>query len=107
MKPQIIQWLADRSSRIEGLKQDLTKARFNSEYSPRKRELQYLIQSCIETNIFDTSTKEDMEIAEKNIIDLAYLIGVFNVSGIDGLAKETERLKLLKIKPHEIFNNIK
>ena len=37
-------------------------------------------------------------------IDLAYLCGVFNVVGIDGLFKETERLKQLGKTPHDIFN---
>ena len=36
-------------------------------------------------------------------IDFAYLAGVFNVSGIDGLQKEIERLKGLSKDPHEII----
>jgi hypothetical protein len=36
-------------------------------------------------------------------IDLAYLAGVLNVSGIDGLQKEIERLKGLGKKPHDII----
>lgn len=36
-------------------------------------------------------------------IDLAYLTGVFNVSGIDGLQKEIERLKGLGKNPHDII----
>jgi hypothetical protein len=36
-------------------------------------------------------------------IDFAYLIGVFNVSGIDGLQKEIERLKGLGKNPHDII----
>jgi len=36
-------------------------------------------------------------------IDFAYLAGVFNVSGIDGLQKEIERLKGLGKNPHNII----
>ena len=36
-------------------------------------------------------------------IDFAYLAGVFNVSGIDGLQKEIHRLKELGKNPHDIF----
>jgi antirestriction protein ArdC len=36
-------------------------------------------------------------------IDFAYLAGVFNVSGIDGLQKEIERLKELGKNPHDII----
>lgn len=37
-------------------------------------------------------------------IDLAYLTGVFNVVGIDGLHKEIERLKEIGKNPHDIFS---
>lgn len=36
-------------------------------------------------------------------IDFAYLAGVFNVSGLDGLQKEIERLKGLGKNPHDII----
>lgn len=36
-------------------------------------------------------------------IDFAYLCGVFNVSGIDGLHKEIQRLKELGKDPHDII----
>lgn len=36
-------------------------------------------------------------------IDLAYLTGVLNVVGIDGLHKEIERLKGIGKNPHDIF----
>jgi len=36
-------------------------------------------------------------------VDFAYLTGVFNVSGIDGLQKEIERLKGIGKNPHDIF----
>ena len=39
----------------------------------------------------------------KHQIDLAYLIGVFNVVGIDGLQKEIQRLKEIGMNPHELF----
>ena len=36
-------------------------------------------------------------------IDFAYLCGVFNVSGIDGLHNEIQRLKELGKEPHDII----
>lgn len=36
-------------------------------------------------------------------IDFAYLCGVFNVSGIDGLHSEIQRLKELGKEPHNII----
>lgn len=36
-------------------------------------------------------------------VDFAYLCGVFNVSGIDGLHKEIQRLKELGKEPHDII----
>jgi len=38
-----------------------------------------------------------------NDVDGAYLIGVFNVSGLDGLGKEIDRLKKLKLMPHQVI----
>ena len=40
----------------------------------------------------------------RNDIDFAYLIGVFNVVGLEGLSKEIDRLKSLKINPHDIID---
>ena len=37
-------------------------------------------------------------------VDFAYLAGVFNVSGIDGLHEEIQRLKRLGIEPHDILH---
>jgi len=42
-----------------------------------------------------------------NDVDGAYLLGVFNVSGLDGLGKEIERLKKLKVMPHMIIEILK
>lgn len=42
-----------------------------------------------------------------NEIDFAYLIGVFNSTGIDGLHKELNRLKGLDKKPHNIIDFLK
>jgi hypothetical protein len=36
-------------------------------------------------------------------VDFAYLCGVFNVSGIDGLQKEIQRLKVIGKDPHDII----
>ena len=42
----------------------------------------------------------------KNKIDYAYCIGVFNVSGIDGLGNELKRLQSIGKLPHEMFTDI-
>jgi len=42
-----------------------------------------------------------------NQVDLAYLTGVFNVSGMDGLYNELKRLKEIEVKPHQLFNRAK
>ncbi len=39
----------------------------------------------------------------KNDVDFSYFAGVFNVSGIDGLSKEIERLKEIGKTPHDII----
>lgn len=36
-------------------------------------------------------------------VDFAYLCGVFNVGGIDGLYKEIQRLKAIGKDPHDII----
>lgn len=43
----------------------------------------------------------------KRELDFSYLMGVFNTSGIDGLHKETERLKELGKEPHDIINMLR
>ena len=50
--------------------------------------------------LFDVSCS--LRYSEREI-DFAYLAGVFNVSGIDGLQKEIERLKGLGKNPHDII----
>ncbi len=42
-----------------------------------------------------------------NDIDGAYLLGIFNVSGIDGLSKEIERIKEIGIMPHITISMLK
>jgi hypothetical protein len=39
-------------------------------------------------------------------IDFTYLMGVFNVSGMEGLSKELLRLKALNKVPHDIVNSL-
>ena len=39
-------------------------------------------------------------------VDFAYLCGVFNVVGIDGLKKELDRLKELGLNPHDIIDSL-
>jgi hypothetical protein len=47
-----------------------------------------------------------MKTLTENQIDLIYLLGVFNASGLDGLGKELERLKKLGVKPCQIFDKL-
>jgi hypothetical protein len=42
-----------------------------------------------------------------NDVDGAYLLGVFNSAGLDGLGKEIERLKTLKLKPSQMIELLK
>jgi len=109
-KTEIIQWLLERFKEIEAKKESLTTGRFNREFKPRLRELSCLIDNCVKADRFHENGAlpladvGGMLPEEKNKIDLAYLTGVFNVSGMDGLSKEIDRLKRLGIKPHEIFS---
>lgn len=41
--------------------------------------------------------------ALNNKVDFAYFCGVFNVSGIDGLQKEIDRLKAIGKEPHDFL----
>lgn len=43
----------------------------------------------------------------KQDVDFAYLAGVLNASGVDGLYKETQRLKDLNINPSDLIDSIK
>ena len=43
----------------------------------------------------------------KRELDFAYLLGVFNVSGIDGMHSEIQRLKELGKEPHDIINSLR
>ena len=42
-----------------------------------------------------------------NDVDGAYLLGVFNTTGLDGLAKEIARLKELKMNPSTMLELLK
>ena len=46
------------------------------------------------------------EVDSNNAIDAAYVLGVFNASGVDGLSVELKRLKELNTKPHVFVKNI-
>jgi hypothetical protein len=52
----------------------------------------------IERSIVQGSAKHDII---DHYIDVAYLTGVFSVSGIDGLDKELKRLKEIGKQPHD------
>ena len=71
-------------------------------------ELQ-MLDFCIDHFASELTEKEsEVRTAEeqysKNDIDLAYLTGVFNTSGIDATGKEIERLKKIGKEPHDIFS---
>lgn len=51
-------------------------------------------------NIADVSGS--LRFSEREV-DFAYLCGVFNTSGIDGLHNEIQRLKELSKEPHDII----
>jgi len=74
-----------------------------------------LLKASERTNTNETSDKHEtkqlnilgvMHRFSKNDVDGAYLLGVFNVVGIDGLQKEIERLKQLKVNPYQIIDSI-
>ena len=64
----------------------------------RLEELTDLVNKLLIPDISGILSKQT-----KQYIDLAYIIGVFNVSGFDGLNKELTRLKEIGKKPHDIF----
>lgn len=43
----------------------------------------------------------------KQDVNWAYLCGVLNVGGIDGLHKELQRLKAMNVEPHNIIESFK
>lgn len=86
-----------------------------------EEKLRIAIQMCLSNNGIYTEKREAnlvhdikaLGIADvsgmlpnqtKRHIDLAYLTGVFNVVGIDGLQKELTRLKKIGKNPHDLFS---
>ncbi|HHT99010.1 MAG TPA: hypothetical protein GXZ79_02885 [Acholeplasma sp.] len=71
---------------------------------PSKEEVAELRKSIKDhlTKQSNTHDVNDSLCYSEREIDFAYLVGVFNVSGIDGLQKEIERLKELDKNPHDI-----
>ncbi|OQA11748.1 MAG: hypothetical protein BWY67_00735 [Bacteroidetes bacterium ADurb.Bin397] len=57
----------------------------------------------IEQGIAILKGEEEKPTYTEHEIDFAYLAGVFNVSGIDGLYNEIQRLKSLGKNPHDII----
>ena len=49
-----------------------------------------------------SKNSDSLQFSEREV-DFAYLCGVFNVSGIDGLHTEIQRLKELGKEPHDII----
>ena len=54
----------------------------------------------------EPSPSGSLRFSERDV-DFAYLCGVFNVSGIDGLHKEIQRLKAIGKDPHDIIDEFK
>jgi len=59
-----------------------------------------VFQEILDSHMHNVS--DSLRYSEREI-DFAYLAGVFNVSGIDGLQKEIARLKRLGKNPHDII----
>ena len=53
-------------------------------------------------NCFIHDVSDSLRYSEREV-DFAYLCGVFNTSGIDGLHTEIQRLKELGKEPHDII----
>lgn len=63
------------------------------------------VESYLQTegkNIVLSDVSGSLRFSERDV-DFAYLCGVFNVSGIDGLHKEIQRLKAIGKDPHDII----
>ena len=69
-----------------------------------KQKINYVI-SGYDMAIIEASLKESPSdaIYSEHEADFLYFAGVFNVSGIDGLQKEIERLKGIGKNPHDII----
>lgn len=52
-------------------------------------------------------TEGKLPLWTNNDIDAAYVMGYLNVSGIDAIHKELERLKELGLKPHEAVSKVR
>lgn len=90
--------------------------RENNKYS-MKRNLEEIINRNTEGNFLLSSSDKSQMISEildlfavigslrfsEREVDFAYLCGVFNTSGIDGLHNEIQRLKELGKEPHDII----
>ena len=74
---------------------NLFKQWFNGNILPLSEGIAILKEMVGEEEKETTYTEQE--------IDFAYLAGVFNVSGIDGLYNEIQRLKSLGKNPHDII----
>ena len=75
------------------IREVLSKYRGNQGYTMEHAESELL-------NLFSVSLSLRFSESE---VDFAYLCGVFNTSGIDGLHTEIQRLKELGKEPHDII----
>jgi len=57
----------------------------------------------IKTYDLVSDVRDTVRFSERDV-DISYLCGVFNVSGLSGLAKELKRLKEIGKEPHDIIN---
>ena len=90
---------------LKELSELIQKALNSSELKSERFKLRLGIKKKLEVKmaviIKDIRLTEEMY--SEREIDFAYLAGVFNVSGIDGLHEEIIRLKKLGKNPHDII----
>lgn len=103
---------------MEEIKRELIKKHLEDWDGLKKSSIEHFAQSGKVSGSFFMALKDmlddyDNQLRLHNIsgslrfseheIDFAYLCGVFNVSGIDGLHNEIHRLKELGKEPHNII----
>ena len=67
-----------------------------------QHELLENVIQVAQTKLCQSDVNGSLQFSEREV-DFAYLCGVFNTSGIDGLYTEIQRLKKLGKEPHNII----
>jgi len=62
-----------------------------------------VVEELTKTALAESNDSGSLRFSERDV-DFAYLCGVFNVSGIDGLHKEIQRFKEIGKEPHNIID---